>query len=148
MAAITPRAISDYKTYLYVEGTTAGKYHKIVDIISAPATGSTPKSIDVTTLSDSQSVGIPDRPQTPSLEFEYNYTKDNFAAVTAAVSMTDDKNYLIIFQDNTGWQFAARGATYTDAVSKGKQITAKLGLVTSTVPEHIDDVTSMLEATA
>lgn len=130
MAVTAPKAISDYKTYLYVEGTTAGKYHKLVDIISAPATGSAPKSIDVTTLSDAQSVGIPDRPETPTLEFEYNYTKANFADATAAVSLTDDKNYLIVFQDNTGWQFTARGATWTKEVSKGKQVTAGIGLVT------------------
>lgn len=84
-------AISDFGTYLYIEGTTAGKYHKLVDIKSAPATGSAPKNLDTTTLSDSQTTAIPDRPETPAMDFDYNYNKTDFAAVTAAISMTVDK---------------------------------------------------------
>lgn len=143
--ADSPKAISDYKTYLYVEGTTAGKYHKLVDIISAPATGAAPKNIDVTTLSDAQSVGIPDRPETPTMQFEYNYTKENYALVEAAVSLTADKNYMIVYQDGSGATFTARGATYIKEVSKGKQITAEIALVTSTVPAQVADTSTMME---
>lgn len=145
--ATTPTAISDYKTYLYVEGTTAGKYHKLVDILSAPATGSAPKSIDVTTLSDAQSVGIPDRPETPTMEFEYNYNKADYALVVAAVSLTADKNYLIVYQDGSGIKFTAKGATYVKEVSKGKQVTAAIALVASTVPEQVADTSTLMETT-
>lgn len=136
-------AISDYKTYLYIEGTTAGKYDKLVDITSAPATGSAPKSLDATTLSDAQSVGIPDRPETPSLEFEYNYTKENFQAVSEALSLTEDKNFLIVYQDGSGFTFAARGSTWVKEVSKGKVVSAGIGLVASTIPQFTEDTSAM-----
>jgi hypothetical protein len=141
-------AISDYKTMLCVEGTTAGKYHKLVDILSAPATGSSPKSIDVTTLTDDASVGIPDRPDTPNMEFEFNFNKTDFATVTADVSLTTDKKYMIVYQDGSGWTFSARGNAYTDAVSKGKQITAKLSLVATTVPLFVPDTSTLMETGA
>ena len=138
-------AISDYKTYLCVEGTTAGKYHKLVDVLSAPATGAAPKSIDVTTLSDAQSVGIPDRPETPTLEFEYNYNKTDYATVVAAVSLTVDKKYMIVYQDGSGVTFTAKGSTYIKEVSKGKQVTAAIALIASTIPEQVADTSTMME---
>jgi hypothetical protein len=138
-------AISDYKTYLYIEGTTAGKYHKLIDITSAPATGSAPKSLDTTTLSDAQTTGIPDRPETPSMEFEYLYTAENYAAVSEAISLTEDKNYLIVYQDNSGFTFAAKGSTWVKEVSVGSVVKAGIGLIASTVPVHEDDVSSKFE---
>lgn len=141
--ATTPTAISDYKTYLYVESATAGKYTKLVDITSAPATGAAPKSIDVTTMSDAQTVGIADRPETPSLEFEYNYNKTDFAAVAAAVSLTASKNYLIAYQDGSGFTFSATGATYVKEVSVGKAVTAGIGLIASSVPVFVPDTTTL-----
>jgi hypothetical protein len=138
-------AISDYKTYLYVEGATAGKYHKLVDITSAPATGAAPKSLDTTTLSDSATTGIPDRPETPSMEFEYLYTKENFTAVSEAISSTEDKNFLIIYQDNTGYKFPARGTTWTKEVSVGSVVKAGIGLIASAPPEHVDDTSTLVE---
>lgn len=139
-------AISDYKTYLYVEGTTAGKYHKLIDITSAPATGSAPKSLDTTTLSDEQTTGIPDRPETPSMEFEYLYTAENYATVSAAISATADKKFLIVYQDNSGFKFTAKGSTWAKEVSVGSVVKAGIGLIASTVPEHVDDASTLFEA--
>lgn len=138
-------AISDYKTYLYIGGTTAGKYHKLIDITSAPATGSAPRSLDTTTLSDAQTTGIPDRPETPAMEFEYLYTKENFAAVSDAVSATADKKFLIVYQDNSGFTFDAKGHTWVKEVSVGSVVKAGLGLIASTVPAHVEDAATLFE---
>lgn len=147
MADINPKGISDYKTYLYVEGSTAGKYHKLIDVTSVPATGSAPKSLDTTTLSDAATSGVPDRLETPPLEFEYLYTGKNYADVTAAVSATEAHNYLIAYQDNSGYKFSARGATWTKEVGVGSVVKGGLALIASAPPEHVDDVSTLIETT-
>lgn len=139
-------AVSDYKTYLYVEGTTQGKYHKLVDIKSAPATGAAPKNLDTTTCSDAQTTAIPDRPDTPAMEFSYNYNKTDFQAVVAAVSLTTDKKFMIVYQDNSGFQFPARGATFVKEVSVGKVVDATLSLTATSVPTFVTDCTTYFEA--
>lgn len=144
--ANTPIAISDVGTYLYAEGATAGQYAKLVDITSAPATGSAPGKIDATTLSDTTKKYISDRPDTPDYEFGYNYTKENFAAVTAAVSLTNEKNYLIVYQDKSGEKFSGTGATWKEAVSEGKKDEAKISFAVAS-HSHVEDVTSMIPAT-
>lgn len=140
-------AISDYKTYLYIEGATSGKYHKLIDITSAPATGAAPKSLDTTTLSDAQTTGIPDRPETPAMEFEYLYTAENYSAVSEAISATADKKFLIVYQDNSGFTFDAKGSTWTKEVSVGSVVKAGIGLIASTVPQHVEDATTLFETT-
>lgn len=146
MAETTPTAISDVRTFLYVEGPTAGKYHKLVDITSAPATGSAPKTLDTTTLSDEYTTSIPDRPETPAYEFEYKYTGAKFTAVSAEISLTADKNYLIVYQDNSGEKFAGRGSTWKKEVGVGSVVKAGLGFAVSS-HGHVADVTDLLETT-
>lgn len=124
-------AISDVGTKLYAEGTTPGKYEMLVKIKSAPATGSAPKSIDTTTLDSPYSTSIPDRPETPAYDFKYNYTDTDFTAVQAAVSLTVDKNYLIVYGDGSGEKFTGRGSTWIDAVDVGKVIDAGLSFAVS-----------------
>jgi hypothetical protein len=138
-------AISDVGTKLYKEGTTVGKYEKLVSVNSVPATGSAPKTIDVTALDDTYSKSILDRPETPAYEFEYNYTKENYTAVTGAISLTTDKNYLIIYQDGTGEKFTGKGATWVNKVSKGEAVTAGLTFAI-TSHEHVDDTATLITA--
>jgi len=140
-------AISDFGTYLYIEGTTSGKYKKLVDIKSAPATGSAPKNLDTTTLSDSQTTAIPDRPETPAMEFDYNFNKTDFAAVVAAVSLTTDKKFMIVYQDKSGFQFSARGATFVKDVSIGEVVDATISLTATTVPTFVADCSTYFETT-
>ena len=141
----TPIAISDVGTYLYAEGATAGKYEKLVDITSAPATGSAPGKIDATTLSDTQKKYISDRPDTPDYKFGYNYTKDNFAKVVAAISLTVAKNYLIVYQDESGEKFSGTGATWKGEVSEGKKDEAKISFAVAS-HEHVDDTSTLISA--
>ena len=142
MPTATPTAISDVNTFLYAETTTAGTYAKLIDITSAPATGSAPKTLDTTTLSDAYSTSIPDRPETPSYEFEYKYTGANFTTVTAAISLTTDKNYLIVYQDGSGEKFTGRGSTWKKEVGVGKVVMAGLAFAVSS-HEHVADTASL-----
>lgn len=141
-------AISDVGTKLYAEGTTAGKYAMLVKITSAPATGSAPKSLDTTCLDDLYSTSIPDRPETPSYDFEYNYTHTDFATVTAAISSTVDKKYLIVYGDGSGEKFTGRGSTWKNSVSIGKVVTAGLSFsVSSHADATPEEVTTMTATT-
>lgn len=144
MPTATPTAISDVKTYLYAEGSTEGKYHKLIDITSAPATGSAPKTLDTTTLSDEYTTSIPDRPETPAYEFEYKYTGAAFATVMAEISLTTDKNYLIVYQDNSGEKFTGRGTTWKKEVGVGSVVKAGLGFAVSS-HEHVEDASTLFE---
>lgn len=138
-------AISDVGTKLYAEGTTAGKYSVLVSIKSAPATGSAPKSLDTTTLDSLYTTGIPDRPETPEYKFTYNYTETDYEKVLAAVSLTTDKNYLIVYGDGSGEKFTGRGSTWKEEVSVGKIVEAGLSFAVSS-HDHVKatDVTTMI----
>lgn len=141
-------AISDVGTKLYAEGSTPGKYAMLVKISSAPATGAAPKSLDATCLDDEYTKSIPDRPETPSYEFEYNYNDTDYTSVQTAVSLTADKNYLIVYGDGSGEKFTGRGSTWTKEVSVGKVVKAGLAFAVSS-HEHIAPtaVTTMIATT-
>lgn len=138
-------AISDAGTYLAVEGETAGKYTKLVGITSAPATGEAPGTIEITPLDSLYKQYISDRPDTPKYEFDYNYTKENFATVQAAISLIDTKNYLIVYQDGSGEKFSGTGATWKDAVSRSSGVKGKISFAVSS-HEHVADTTTMFTA--
>lgn len=138
-------AISDVGTKLYAEGTTTGKYEMLVKITSAPATGSAPKSIDTTTLDSPYSTSIPDRPDTPAYEFKYLYTEADFETVQAAISLTTDKNYLIVYGDGSGEKFTGRGSTWVESISAGKAVEAGLSFsVSSHDHAKATDVATMI----
>lgn len=140
-------AISDVGTKLYAEGTTPGKYEMLVKISSAPATGSAPKSIDTTTLDSAYSTSIPDRPETPGYEFKYFYTDADYTEVQTAISLTADKNYLIVYGDGSGEKFTGRGSTWVEAVTAGKAVEAGLSFSVSS-HDHVAPtaVTTMITA--
>lgn len=138
-------AISDVGTKLYKESATAGKYEKLVSVTSVPATGAAPGTIEVTELDDVYKKYILDRPDTPSYEFEYNYTQENYETVSAAVSLTEDRNYLIIYQDGSGEKFTGKGATWINKVGKGEAVTAGISFAVSS-HEHVADTASMISA--
>lgn len=124
-------AISDKGTKLYAKDVTGDKYTQLVKITSAPATGSAPKTLDTTCLDDEYTTSIPDRPETPLYEFEYNYTAEDFEKVMAAISATEDKDYLIVYSDGSGEAFTGRGNTWVKDISVGKVVKAGLAFAVS-----------------
>lgn len=138
-------AISDLGTYLAVESDTEGKYTQLVGITSAPATGEAPGTIEVTTLDSKYKQYIADRPDTPKYEFDYNYTEESYAKVTSALSLTETKNYLIVYQDGSGEKFSGTGATWKDAVSRGDSVKGKISFAVSS-HEHVKDTSTIFTA--
>lgn len=104
-------AISTYKIFLMVseDGT---KYDKLIDIKSFPDLGGAPEMLETTTLSDAMQTYIPGIQSLDALEFEANYTKDDFAKLKAMEGT--EKQYAVWF-GGTG-----EGETLTPTGSDGK----------------------------
>lgn len=123
--------MTDVGTKLYAEGTTAGKYVVLVPITSAPATGTAAGTIENTPLDSPVKTYDADRPELPKMEFKYNYSDTNFAAVTAAVSLTDSKKYLLVYQDGSGAAFTAKGNTWIESFGRGSEVEGSISFALS-----------------
>ena len=71
-------AISAYKIFLMKKGT-GDTYEKFLDIKSFPDLGGSPEMLETTTLSDSAQTYITGIQSMDALEFEANYTKEDYA---------------------------------------------------------------------
>jgi hypothetical protein len=74
-------AISTYKSFLMHE--VSSKWEKLVDIKSFPDLGGTPELIETTTLSNSMTTHIIGIQSLDALEFECNYTKEDYTKLKA-----------------------------------------------------------------
>lgn len=74
-------AISTYKVFLMKKDTDA--YNKLVDIKDFPDLGGSPEMLETTTLSDKMQTYIPGIQSLDALEFNANYTKEEFAKLKA-----------------------------------------------------------------
>ena len=75
-------AISTYKIFL-MTSTDGSAYTKLIDIKSFPDLGGAPEMLETTTLSDAMQTYIPGIQSLDALEFEANYTKEDFAKLKA-----------------------------------------------------------------
>ena len=69
-------AISTYKSFLMVKN--ASSWEKLIDIKSFPDLGGAPELLETTTLSDSMTTNIMGIQSLDALEFECNYTLDDY----------------------------------------------------------------------
>lgn len=69
-------AISTYKSFLMHKNAAA--WEKLVDIKSFPDLGGAPELLETTTLSDSMTTNILGIQSLDALEFECNYTKEDY----------------------------------------------------------------------
>jgi len=69
-------AISTYKSFLMVKNTAT--WEKLIDIKSFPDLGGAPELLETTTLSDSMTTNIMGIQSLDALEFECNYTKEDY----------------------------------------------------------------------
>lgn len=69
-------AISTYKSFLMVQNTST--WEKLIDIKSYPDLGGSPELLETTTLSDSMTTNIMGIQSLDALEFECNYTKEDY----------------------------------------------------------------------
>lgn len=74
-------AISTYQIFLMKKNASA--YEKLIDIKSFPDLGGAPEMLETTTLSDGMQTYIPGIQSLDALEFEANYTKEDFTKLKA-----------------------------------------------------------------
>ena len=104
-------AISTYKIFL-MTSTDGSAYTKLIDIKSFPDLGGVPEMLETTTLSDAMQTYIPGIQSLDALEFEANYTKEDFAKLKALEGK--EQQYAVWF-GGTG-----EGETLTPTGSDGK----------------------------
>ena len=80
-------AISTYKSFLMHE--VSSKWEKLIDIKSFPDLGGAPELLETTTLSDSMTTNIMGIQSLDALEFECNYTKEEYAKLKALEGNTE-----------------------------------------------------------
>lgn len=73
-------AISTYKVFL-MKKTDGSTYEKLIDIKDFPDLGGSPEMLETTTLSDGMQTYIPGIQSLDALEFNANYTKEDFNAL-------------------------------------------------------------------
>ena len=74
-------AISTYRSYLMYKNTSA--WEKLIDIKSFPDLGGAPELLETTTLSDGMTTNILGIQTLDALEFECNYTKEDYMKLKA-----------------------------------------------------------------
>lgn len=82
-------AISTYKVFLMKKGE-GSTYEKLVDIKSFPDMGGAPELLETTSLSDGMQTFIPGIQSLEALEFEANYTKEDYAKLKALKDVASD----------------------------------------------------------
>lgn len=110
----------DLGVELRVKGTSDAKYPyaKLVAVKGMPATGQAGGNVEITTSSDATKVYVPDRPDTGDMDFTYNYSKENLAAVKAVCDNTQ-KDILIKFPDGDGYEYRSVCQTWINELAVG-----------------------------
>lgn len=125
-------AISDVGTLLYSKIGNASTYTKLLSVISAPAMGSAGGNLEVTVLDSTTKQYIPDRPDVPDQDFNYNYTEANYTlALTACTGNEED--FLVTFQDGSGYLIAGIAQTWINEVGRGASVEATLHIVANSI---------------
>ena len=81
-------AISTYKSFLMHKKSST--WEKLVDIKSFPDLGGAPELLETTTLSDNMTTNILGIQSLDALEFECNYTKEDYTKLKAMEGTTMD----------------------------------------------------------
>lgn len=104
-------AISTYKIFLMKKGT-GDTYEKFLDIKSFPDLGGAPETLETTTLSDSMQTYISGIQSLDALEFEANYTLEDYQKCKAEEGKTS--SYAVWFGGTS------TGGTVTPTGEHGK----------------------------
>ena len=81
-------ASSTYKSFLMVKNTST--YEKLIDIVSYPDLGGSPEMLEATTLSDPMTVNILGIQSLDALEFECNYTLEDYTKLKQMEGQSKD----------------------------------------------------------
>lgn len=117
---------------LRVKATSDAKYPyaKLVAVKGMPATGQAGGNVEITTSSDAVKVYVPDRPDTGDMDFTYNYSATNLAAVQAVCDNVQ-RDILIKFPDGAGFEYKGVCQTWMNEESVGGAMECTLHTVPS-----------------
>lgn len=100
---------------VYAFDTTDNKFRYLVPITSdPPEMGATPDTIEITEADSPVRQYVADRPDSPSLEFEYNFNSNgyNYNRVKANISATNAKVYCLLLPLGSAFLIKATGSTW------------------------------------
>lgn len=136
---------------LRVKTTTDTKYTaaKLVAVKGMPATGQAGGNVEITTSSDPVKVYVPDRPDTGDMDFTYNYSQANLAAVQA-VCDNIAKDILIKFPDGAGFEYRGVCQTWINEESVGAAMECTLHTTPSIAGSYLtpEQLAAKIEASA
>ena len=95
-------AISTYKVFLMMKGSSGDTYEKLVDIKDFPDLGGKPEMLETTTLSDKMQTYIAGIQSLDGLEFTANYTKTDFDKLKALEGQSKEFSVWFGGTDATG----------------------------------------------
>ena len=104
-------AISTYKVFL-MKSSDDSQYEKLIDIKDFPDLGGAPEMLETTTLTDGMQTYIPGIQSLDALEFNANYTKEDFDEIKA---LEGTEMYFSVWFGGT-----VAGATVTPTGTDGK----------------------------
>lgn len=139
-----PIAHSDLGCMLFCFNEASNKFKYLVPVKAVPASKSAPSTIEVTEMDSPIKQYIPDRPDVPAYEFDYNHTAAKYAAVKAKADGQTEHQFLITYGDKSGVKFKGVGFTWRDAVSTGSGLTDKLSIIVNKV-EDVTDCTQIVD---
>lgn len=141
-------AISTYKVFLMVKGE-GGDYEKLIDIKSFGDLGGAPEMLETTTLSDSMNTYVPGIQTLDALEFEANYTKEDFVRLKA---MQDIEKEFAVWLGGTGeastltptgehgkFKFKGKLNAYPSGGGVNEIVGMTISIATSTPIEFVED---------
>lgn len=122
-------AISTYGIYLMHK--VSDTYEKLIDIKDFPDLGGTPEMLETTTLSDSMQTYIPGIQSLDGLEFNANYTKEDFKKLKALEGK--DEAYAVFFgEEGADGKFEFKGSLSVFPVGGG--VNEVVGMTISIAP--------------
>lgn len=138
--------MTDVGTKLYSKGTTT--YTQLVSVTSAPATGAEVGTIENTPLDSPVKTYDADRPDLPKMQFKYNYSETDYTKVGTSISLTEPKEYLLVYQDGSGVHFTGKGNQWIGEVGRGSEVEAYISFALSELSHKTAaEVTTLLAGT-
>lgn len=134
-------AINTYKVFLMQKSSAEGaNYEKIIDIKDFPDLGGSPEMLETTTLSDKMQTYIPGIQSADAMEFNANYTKEDFAKVKAlegkeldlAVWFGGTETSGAVVPDGSDGKFAFKGSLSVHITGGG--VNEVVGMVITVAP--------------
>lgn len=140
------RASQDIGSAIFIRRPEDTKYHLWLPVTNMPATGSAPATADSTVTTSRVNTQTPARKTIDQKEFTYFAHRDNFAILRK--DYHQQRDFLQVNPDGTGWIFSGQVDTYQDETSVNNNLTAK-GVITVASAEELprENVYDLIEDT-